>query len=260
MKKIVIFLSVCLLLVSGPITSFALTQKPVEIENPNNSMLDSYRTDTATFDFEGVTYTLTLNVEGDYQEAIISDGKTEETVSYDSKNDELRFNNELVSDEDLEIMKDSVADSSLEDGTVSLDSEFQVMAKQKIPYKLVKTNHNAINVPVATVLIVTGLILLIPTGTGAVAGAVMTAKVIAIIAASVTSALKDTGNKYVYFTFKTYYKGQGGYWWNKFVLSAYKDDKRKKLIKTVTHETKYGKKYSYDVLEKQKIPNTAIYA
>ncbi len=253
-----ILFSVLLLLVPGPVTSFAATQTPVE----NSRLKDSnHSEDQAEFEIDGVTYTLTLHKDGNYQEAVISDGKTEETVSYDSSKDELKFGDELVSDEDIELMKESVANSTVEDNSTNLDGKLQMMAvSQNIPYRLVKTYKNAINVPVATALVVTGLILILPTGTGAVAGAVLTAKIIAVLVTAIVSSLKDTGNKYVYFTFKTYYKGQGGYWWNKFVLSAYKDSNRTKLIKSVSHETKYGKKYSYDYLEEKNSPLVSLYA
>ena len=51
----------------------------------------------------------------------------------------------------------------------------------------------------------------------------------------------------------THFKNKDGYWWNKRVLSVYKDKKRTKLIKSITHETKYGKKYSFDYFENREL-------
>ena len=246
MKKIIPLFTIFLMFVSGPITSFAATDA-----SENQIMVDSNHTDSATFEIDGITYSLTLKVDGDFQKAIIDDGTKKETVSYDSSADELRFNGKLVSDEELESMKSIVDEGIVRDDIIKTDDgkRTQVMVT-KIPYKLVKTHKGSINVTVATVLVVTGLILLIPTGTGAIAGVVLSARAIAILASAIVSSMQCSCFKVVYFKFQTYYKNAGGYWWNKFVLSVYKDSKRTKLIKSVSTETKYGKKYSFDNLGK----------
>lgn len=119
-----------------------------------------------------------------------------------------------------------------------LSSQFEAFSNYN--WKHVKSYKNSFNVKLFTVLAITGIILLLPTGTGAVAGVVLTAKIISVLAAAIYSSSQQS--KY-YYTFDTYYSPLNGYYNNKFVMRVYKDSKRTKLIKSVSHTTRLGEKY-----------------
>ncbi len=229
MKKFLLVFSIGLLFFSTPLQSMAAALNPSIPENQ-----DSY-----SFEVEGEKYNLTLVTDGDVQTVYLESEKNGlETASYDRSTDELRFNNELADEEFLGELKETANEISISDD-FSI-SEFSTQADYN--WKLVNTEKNSFNVTVATVLVVTGLILLLPTGTGAVMGVVLTAKIIAVLASAIVSA-SGPGKNTFYYTFKTYYSPLNGYYNNKFVLSVYKDSKRTKLVKTVTHTTRLGKKY-----------------
>lgn len=230
-KRFLLIFSVLLLFFATPLQSLAALSSPPA----SNGIKDSH-----TFEHEGETYTITLETIGDVQTAYVeSETNGLETVSYDRAKDELRFNNELASDEFLSELKGSAEEIS--EGEQISDKEFSTMSTN-YNWRLVKTFNNSFNVAVGTVLVVTGIILLLPTGTGALMGIVLTAKVIAVMASAIVSA-SDTSGSVVYYTFKTYYSPKNGYYNNRFVFSVYKDSKRTKHIKTVEHITRLGKKY-----------------
>ncbi|MFP3421816.1 hypothetical protein R0K30_20860 [Bacillus sp. SIMBA_154] len=223
MKKFIILMLGLMLFLTAPLqTVAAATQQPQEIK-------ESYQTE-----IEGKLHTFNSLTKGSTQTITIDNGEQVDTVSFDRAKEELRINNELV---DVEEFKEAGQELIKEDGEISAKSN------KDYQWRLVKTYKNKFNITVAIVVVVTGAILAIPTGTGAVAGAVLTLKAVALAASAVTSASGSTGQKVFHYTFKTYYSPKNGYWNNKFVLSIYKDSKRKKHVKTVSHTTRLGKKY-----------------
>lgn len=223
MKKFIIGLLGLTLFLTVPLqTVAAVTLEPQEIK-------ESYQTE-----IEGKLHTFNSVVKGSTQTITIDNGEQIDSVSYDRAKEELRINNELV---ELEEFKEAGKELINDDGEVSSNSN------KDYQWRLVKNFKNKFNITVAIIVVVTGAILAIPTGTGAIAGAVLTLKAVALIASAVTSASGSTGQKVFHYTFKTYYSPKNGYWNNKFVLSVYKDSKRKKHVKTVTHTTRLGKKY-----------------
>ncbi|MCR6472541.1 MULTISPECIES: hypothetical protein [Bacillus] len=223
MKKFIIVLLGLTLFLTVPLqTVAAVTHQPQEIK-------ESYQTK-----IEGKVHTFNSVTKGSTQTITIDNGEQVDTVSFDRAKKELRINNELV---ELEEFKEAGKELINEDGEISTKSN------KDYQWRLVKNYKNKFNITVAIVALVTGAILALPTGTGAIAGAVLTLKAVAIIATAVTSASGSTGQKVFHYTFKTYYSPKNGYWNNKFVLSVYKDSKRKKLLKKVSHQTRLGKKY-----------------
>lgn len=223
MKKFIIGLLGMTLFLTVPLqTVAAVTLEPQGIK-------ESYQTE-----IEGKLHNFNSVVKGSTQTITIDNGEQIDTVSFDRATEELRINNELV---ELEEFKEVGKELINEDGEVSSKSN------KDYQWRLVKNFKNKFNITVAIIVVVTGAILAIPTGTGAIAGAVLTLKAVALIASAVTSASGSTGQKVFHYTFKTYYSPKNGYWNNKFVLSVYKDSKRKKHVKTVTHTTRLGKKY-----------------
>ncbi|MFP7229695.1 hypothetical protein SFB99_15840 [Bacillus altitudinis] len=220
MKKFIMGLLGMTLFLTVPLqTVAAVTLEPQGIK-------ESYQTE-----IEGKLHTFNSVVKGSTQTITIDNGEQIDTVSFDRATEELRINNELVD------IKEAGPELLSEDG------EFNTKSNKDYQWRLVKTYKNKFNVTLAIVVLVTTTILALPTGTGAVAGAVLTLKVIAILATTVTTASGSTGQKVFHYTFKTYYSPKNGYWNNKFVLSVYKDSKRKKHVKTVSHTTRLGKKY-----------------
>ncbi|NOL34544.1 hypothetical protein [Bacillus altitudinis] len=223
MKKFIIGLLGMTLFLTVPLqTVAAVTLEPQEIK-------ESYQTE-----IEGKLHTFNSVVKGSTQTITIDNGEQIDSVSYDRAKEELRINNELV---DIKEFKEVGSE------LLSEDDEFNTKSNKDYQWRLVKTYKNKFNVTLAIVVLVTTTILALPTGTGAVAGAVLTLKAIAILATTVTTASGSTGQKVFHYTFKTYYSPKNGYWNNKFVLSVYKDSKRKKHVKTVSHTTRLGKKY-----------------
>lgn len=240
MRKILLVFSGILLFFMLPLQSYASVSSSSVPKFDGNE--DSY-----TFELEGEMYTLTLVTKNDVQTVYIENEDGLETVSYDKGKDELRFNDELVDEEVMEELRGVASELNYGEVEDSNISEFGISSYKWDPnaynWKLVKSYKNSLNITVATVLVVTGVILLLPTGTGAIAGAVLTAKAIAVLASAIVSASGSNGQKVFYYKFDTYYSPKGGYWNNKFVLSVYKDKKRTKLVKRVSHITRYGKKY-----------------
>ena len=223
MKKFIIVLLGLTLFLTVPLqTVAAVTQQPQEIK-------ESYQTE-----IEGKLHTFNSVVKGSTQTITIDNGEKVETISYDRAKEELRINNELV---DIEEFKEAGQELFNEDG------EFTTKSNKDYQWRHVKSYKNKFNVTVAIVALVTTTILALPTGHGAVAGVMLTLKAIGIMATTVTTASGSTGQKVFYYKFDTYYSPKNGYWNNKFVLSVYKDSKRKKLVKKVSHTTRLGKKY-----------------
>lgn len=233
-----------LLFVSPPLSSIASAE---ESGLTNSS--------TAEVEIEGVNYLVTLWSTETYSEVTLknlSDNQVE-TASYNKTKDQMVFNNELVSQEALQEMKGiaSSVDATSDIRLAFTDYSFSASTNDGYstdgvgptqPWKYVKSSYNAINVVLVTTLAVCGLILLLPTGTGFVAGVVISAKVLATLAIAIVSSVKNTGNRYVYTKLDTYYKYEMGYHKYKYVLSAYKDSARTKLISSVSHETRLGNK------------------
>lgn len=236
MKKILLMLSVSILFFITPLQSYAALSSPSPSVPKTEATEDSH-----TFELEGKVYTLTLVTEEDTQTAYIEHENGEvESVSYNQSKDELRFNGELADTELFVEMKEAANELGGSDEELSSELSSQIETFSNYNWKHVKSYKNSFNVKLFTVLAITGVILLLPTGTGAVAGAVLTAKVISVLASAIFSASQQS--KY-YYTFDTYYSPLNGYYNNKFVLRVYKDSKRTKLIKSVSHTTRLGKKY-----------------
>lgn len=236
MKKILLMLSVSILFFITPLQSYAALSSPSPSVPKTEATEDSH-----TFELEGKVYTLTLVTEEDTQTAYIEHENGEvESVSYNQSKDELRFNGELADTELFVEMKEAANELGGSDEELSSELSSQIETFSNYNWKHVKSYKNSFNVKLFTVLAITGVILLLPTGTGAVAGAVLTAKVISVLASAIFSASQQS--KY-YYTFDTYYSPLNGYYNNKFVLRVYKDSKKTKLIKSVSHTTRLGKKY-----------------
>ncbi|MDQ0271259.1 hypothetical protein [Cytobacillus purgationiresistens] len=238
MKKILLILTASILFFITPLQSFAA------LSNPSPSVPKTEVTeDSHTFELEGKVYTLTLVTEEGTQTAYIEHENGEvESVSYNQTKDELRFNGELADAELFVEMKEAADELGGSDTEYSSDEELssQFETFSNYNWKHVKSYKNSFNVKLFTVLAITGIILLLPTGSGALMGVVLTAKIISVLAASIFSASQQS--KY-YYTFDTYYSPLNGYYNNKFVMRVYKDSKRTKLIKSVSHTTRMGKKY-----------------
>lgn len=236
MKKILLMLSVSILFFITPLQSYAALSSQSPLVPKTEATEDSH-----IFELEGKVYTLTLVTEEDTQTAYIEHENGEvESVSYNQSKDELRFNGELADTELFVEMKETANELGGSDEELSSELSSQIETFSNYNWKHVKSYKNSFNVKLFTVLAITGVILLLPTGTGAVAGAVLTAKVISVLASAIFSASQQS--KY-YYTFDTYYSPLNGYYNNKFVLRVYKDSKRTKLIKSVSHTTRLGKKY-----------------
>ncbi|MHC9080484.1 hypothetical protein [Bacillus pumilus] len=228
MKKLVlVFLGLMLFLAVPLQTAAAVNQQPNEIK-------DSHK-----IEIEGKIHTFTYVLSGGVQTVSIDNGENVDVVSYNSNKEELRINNELVDNETVEQIKSGIG----EDLKINEESQFNTLSNKSYNWKHVKSYKNEINITTTIVFLVTGAILMLPTGTGAVAGAIFTAKAIAVIVSAVISSSGSTGQKKFYYTVKTYYSPKNGYWNNKFILTVYKDKKRKKKLTKVTHQTRLGKKY-----------------
>lgn len=231
MKKILLIFSVMLLLFMFPLDSYAsasssFTSQFVESE-------DSY-----TFEFEGEMHTLTLVSNNDVQTVYIENKDGIETASYNKVKDELRFNGELVEDEILDELKGTVNELH-ESETL----DFSPFSNTGYNWKFVKSYSNSFNITVATILAVTGVILLIPTGTGAAAGVILSAKVIATLASATVAASGSTGQKVFYYQLDTYYSPKNGLYNNRFIVNVWKQKDRRGFVTKVIHTTPYGKKY-----------------
>lgn len=243
MRKLILGLLVFLLVVNGPLTSVAFAEEFTPV-------------DTTEFEFEGDMYTLTIAEEGDTRKVLLKNQETNtlETSAYNQVTDQLYFNDELVDNDTLQTLKSVSTSIDIEESLYFTDSELSADVSTSEfsyspdgigpthPWKLVKTSYNSLNIKLATVLFVLGLIALIPTGTGWVAYAVFSAKVLAALATAIVASLKSTGNKYVYFKLNTYYKAEQGYHKYKYTLYAYRDSARRYLIKSISHETRLGTK------------------
>lgn len=231
MKKILLAFSSMLLFLTLPLNSYASAASssiPVFVGNE-----DSY-----TFEMEGIIHTLTLVTKNGVQTAYLENEDGMETVSYDEGKHELRINDELVEEELMEELTGVANELSLQEVE---DLNISTMAASAYNWKHVKTYTNEFNVKIFTALAVIGIILLLPTGTGALVGVIFTAKLIGTLASAIVGA--SGSNKKFYYKVNTYYSPRNGYYNNKFVLSVYKDKKRTKLVKSVTHITRLGKKY-----------------
>ncbi|KAB2329467.1 hypothetical protein [Bacillus mesophilum] len=240
-KRFLLIFSVLLLFFATPLQSLAALSN----QSVPNGIKDSH-----TFQLEGVTYTLTLETDEDVQTAYIESEKDGlQTVSYDRVKDELRFNGELASDEYLAEIRDASEDLSegLQKGEEKLSGDLQISdagfsTMSDYNWRLVHTFNNSFNVTLFTVYAVTAIILLLPTGTGAVMGIILTAKIIASLASAIVSA-SDTSGSTIWYTFKIYYSPKDGYYNNMFTLTTYKNSARTQYIKLVNHITRAGKKY-----------------
>src|SRR5699024_1679396 len=236
MKKILLIVTGVLLFLMAPSDSYVSAGSLPSRDFVENE--DSY-----TFEMEGKMHTLTLVTENGVRTAYLENEDGIETTSYDEKKHELRINDEVVEEEYLEELTEVANELSMQE---SEDLSISTIAAKPLNpknynWKHVKTYSGEFNVKIFTAITVIGIILLLPTGTGAIAGAVFTAKAIAVVANGIVAA--SGSNKKHYYTVKTYYSPRNGYYNNKFVLSVYKDKKKKKLIKSVSHITRYGKKY-----------------
>lgn len=239
MKKFLVVFSTMLLLLIGPMHSYA---SATSLDSVKSNINVKGVKDSHTFIHDGEEYTLTLVTDNDLQTVYLESSNGVETVSYDKNKDELRFNGELADAELLQELKGAA--NSLSGESIDVVDDGMVDAfSDGYNWKHVKSYKDSFNVTVATVLVVTGIILLLPTGTGALAGAVLTAKVISVLASAIVTASSSDNQKVFYYTFDTYYSPKNGYWNNKFVLSVYKNSSRTQLVKRVEHTTPYGKKY-----------------
>lgn len=238
LKKITLVFSIILLFFMAPSYSYATASNLSVPQLGGNE-------DTYTFNVEGEEYALTLVTENDVQTIYVENKDGIETFSYDNKKDELRLNGELA-DEKLFGELRNAADELSEDLGLneSLNEKGSLSALSAgYNWKLVKSYKNSFHIGVATVVLVSGVILLLPTGTGALAGALLTTKLIAVVASAVVAASGTNESKTYYYTFNTYYSPKNGYWNNKFELSVYKNSARTQLVERVSHTTPYGKKY-----------------
>ncbi|GKV67461.1 MULTISPECIES: hypothetical protein [unclassified Sporosarcina] len=238
MRKVMLVFSVMLLFFMAPSYSHATAS------NLSVPQLSSNE-DTYTFNVEGEEYTLTLVTENDVQTIYVESKDGIETVSYDNEKDELRFNGELADKELLGELRNAADELSEDLGLSESLSEKDSISTLSGGYnwKHVKSYKNSFHIGVATVVLVSGVVLLLPTGTGALAGALLTMKLIGIVASAVVAASGTNESKTYYYTFNTYYSPKNGYWNNKFELSVYKNSARTQLVERVSHITPYGKKY-----------------
>ncbi|MDM5298150.1 hypothetical protein QUF51_08255 [Bacillus pumilus] len=228
MKKLVLIFLGIMLFLTVPLQTVAAANQTT------NEIKDSHQ-----IEIEGKLHTFTSVVKNGVQTVSIDDGENVGVVSYNSNEDELRINNKLVDKETIEQIKSGIG----EDLSIDSDSQFDTLSNKSYNWKHVKSYKNEINITTTVIFLVTGAILMLPTGTGAVAGVIFTAKAIAVIVSAVISSSGSTGQKKFYYTVNTYYSPKNGYWNNKFILTVYKDKKRKKKLTKVTHQTRLGKKY-----------------
>ena len=217
MKKFLLIFSVSILFFITPSQSYAALSSP-SLSVPKTEVNE----DSHTFELEGEVYTLTLVTEKDKQTAYIQHENGEiESVSYNQSKDELRFNGELADADLFREMKEVANElgnskfsldenlsafslgENLSTFSVDEDPSIQNETLNNYNWKHVKYYESSFNLTLFTVIAITGLILLLPTGTGAVVGAVLTVKVIAVMVSAIFSASEQS--KY-YYTFDTYYQ------------------------------------------------------
>ncbi|MEK5040373.1 hypothetical protein [Sporosarcina sp. FSL K6-3457] len=238
MKKILLIFSTAILFLMAPTYSYATNGSALQF----NGSEDSH-----TFEVDGETYTLTLVTNNDVQTAFLESEDGVETISYDSRKDEIRINDELLDEAALEEIKGISNELSQNLGLIGseiVDSKISALADDGYYWRHVNTFKDSFNVTVFSVVIVTAIILALPTGTGIVFGIMFGAKAVSTLVSAIVYSSSDDNQKVYYYTIDTYFSNYGGFWNNKFVVSTYTNSSRTKLLDTFEHTTRYGKNYN----------------
>lgn len=230
-KKILMFALVFLL----AITPLSSTLASTELNRDDSLGSDE-------FIFDGVKYRVTFKDEGDTQVAVIESDDITETVSYNSKTNVLLINNEQVDSQTLDAMHE-FADSMADIVELGEDPEFTTLAfGPKQPWSLHGTTEGKVNIRIATVTSIVGVVLLIPAkGTALVVGGIWAVKAVTTVVGAVVAATTSSSDTYIYYKLDTHYKNEQGYHKYKFTLSFYEDSKYKKRIDSIEKETRLGK-------------------